>query len=98
MGRTLAAGASPPWEVVEMGIMEFEVCRRGRDARWVVRIGASVYGAYLDKEQRSEERRVGKECRCRWARYPEKKKNLLKQSDRGHDVTRMCRDYARMYG
>jgi len=34
-----------------MGIMEFEVCRRGRDARWVVRIGASVYGAYLDKEQ-----------------------------------------------
>jgi hypothetical protein len=51
MGRTLAAGASPPWEVVEMGIMEFEVCRRGRDARWVVRIGDSVYGAYLDKEQ-----------------------------------------------
>jgi hypothetical protein len=34
-----------------MGIMEFEVCRRGRDARWVVRIGDSVYGAYLDKEQ-----------------------------------------------
>ena len=34
-----------------MGVMEFEVCRRGRDARWVVRIGDSVYGAYLDKEQ-----------------------------------------------
>ena len=47
----LAAGASPPWEVVGMGTMEFEVCRRGRDARWVVRIGDSVYGAYLDKEQ-----------------------------------------------
>jgi hypothetical protein len=32
-------------------MMEFEVCRRGRDARWVVRLGNSVYGAYLDKEQ-----------------------------------------------
>ncbi|HEY4471168.1 MAG TPA: hypothetical protein VGN21_08355 [Stellaceae bacterium] len=51
IGRTLAAGVSPPWEVVEMGIMEFEVCRRGRDACWVVRIGNAVYGAYLDKEQ-----------------------------------------------
>jgi hypothetical protein len=34
-----------------MGIMEFEVCRRGRDAQWVVRVGNAVYGAYLDKEQ-----------------------------------------------
>ena len=34
-----------------MGIMEFEVCRRGRDARWIVRLGNSVYGAYLDREQ-----------------------------------------------
>ena len=34
-----------------MGTMEFGGCRRGRDARWVVRIGDSVYGAYLDKEQ-----------------------------------------------
>lgn len=34
-----------------MGIMEFEVCRQGRDSRWVVRLGNSVYGAYLDKEQ-----------------------------------------------
>jgi len=34
-----------------MGIMEFEVCRRGRDARWVVRVGNAIYGAYLDKEQ-----------------------------------------------
>jgi hypothetical protein len=34
-----------------MGIMEFQVCRRGRDARWVVRLGNAVYGAYLDKEQ-----------------------------------------------
>jgi hypothetical protein len=34
-----------------VGVMEFEVCRRGRDARWVVRIGNAVYGAYLDKEQ-----------------------------------------------
>jgi hypothetical protein len=34
-----------------MGILEFEVCRHGRDARWIVRLGNAVYGAYLDKEQ-----------------------------------------------
>ena len=34
-----------------MGIMEFQVCRQGRDAHWVVRLGDAVYGAYLDKEQ-----------------------------------------------
>ena len=34
-----------------MGVMEFEVCRRGRDARWIVRVGNAVYGDYLDKEQ-----------------------------------------------
>jgi hypothetical protein len=34
-----------------MGIMEFQVCRQGREARWVVRLGTAVYGAYLDKEQ-----------------------------------------------
>ena len=32
-------------------IMEFQVCRRGRDAQWIVRLGNNVYGAYLDKEQ-----------------------------------------------
>jgi hypothetical protein len=34
-----------------MGIMEFEVCRRVRDARWIVRLNNALYGAYLDKEQ-----------------------------------------------
>jgi hypothetical protein len=34
-----------------MGIMEFQVCRQERDARWVVRLGNVVYGSYLDKEQ-----------------------------------------------
>jgi hypothetical protein len=34
-----------------MGIMEFRVCRQGREARWVVRLGNDVYGAYIDKEQ-----------------------------------------------
>ncbi len=34
-----------------MGIMEFEVCRRSRDARWIVRLGDALYGAYLDREQ-----------------------------------------------
>lgn len=35
----------------KMGILEFQVCRQGREARWVVRLGNAVYGAYLDKEQ-----------------------------------------------
>jgi hypothetical protein len=34
-----------------MLIMEFEVCRRGRDAQWVVRLGDALYGSYLDREQ-----------------------------------------------
>jgi hypothetical protein len=34
-----------------MRVMEFQVCRRGRQARWVVTLGDSIYGAYLDKEQ-----------------------------------------------
>ena len=40
-----------PRELIEMGIMEFQVCRQGSEARWVVTLGGSVYGAYLDKEQ-----------------------------------------------
>ncbi len=34
-----------------MEIMAFEVCRRGRDACWIVRLGNALYGSYLDKEQ-----------------------------------------------
>ena len=34
-----------------MGFMEFRVCRRGREPKWVVTLGDSIYGAYLDKEQ-----------------------------------------------
>lgn len=34
-----------------MHVMEFHVCRRGRQARWVVTLGDSLYGAYLDREQ-----------------------------------------------
>jgi hypothetical protein len=34
-----------------MAVMAFEVCRRARDARWIVRLDHAVYGAYLDKEQ-----------------------------------------------
>lgn len=34
-----------------MRLKQFHVCRRGRDARWVVTLGSSLYGAYLDKEQ-----------------------------------------------
>jgi hypothetical protein len=41
----VAQGAHP------MSVMEFQVCRRCREARWVVTLGNAVYGAYLDKEQ-----------------------------------------------
>ena len=34
-----------------MPAMEFQVCYRSREARWVVTLGNSLYGAYLDKEQ-----------------------------------------------
>lgn len=34
-----------------MRVLEFQVCRRGRQARWVVTLGDSIYGAYLDREQ-----------------------------------------------
>jgi hypothetical protein len=34
-----------------MGLLEFQVCRRGRAERWMVTLGDSLYGAYLDKEQ-----------------------------------------------
>jgi hypothetical protein len=34
-----------------MFALQFQVSPRGRDARWVVRLGGSFYGAYLDKEQ-----------------------------------------------
>jgi hypothetical protein len=34
-----------------MFALHFHVLPRGRDPRWVVTIGNSLYGAYLDKEQ-----------------------------------------------
>jgi hypothetical protein len=34
-----------------MFAMQFQVCPRGRDSRWVVTLGNSLYGTYLDKEQ-----------------------------------------------
>jgi hypothetical protein len=34
-----------------MDVMEFHVCRHGRDMQWVVRVDNATYGAYLDKEQ-----------------------------------------------
>jgi hypothetical protein len=29
----------------------FQVCQRGRAARWTVTLGNMIYGAYVDKEQ-----------------------------------------------
>ena len=34
-----------------MFAIQFQVCPRGREPHWVVRLGNSFYGAYLDKEQ-----------------------------------------------
>lgn len=34
-----------------MRVLEFQICRRGREERWVVTLGDSLYGAYLDREQ-----------------------------------------------
>jgi hypothetical protein len=34
-----------------MFALQFHVRPRGRDPRWVVTIGNSLYGAYLDREQ-----------------------------------------------
>jgi hypothetical protein len=34
-----------------MSVMEFQVYRRGHEARWVVTLGNAIYGAYLDREQ-----------------------------------------------
>lgn len=45
MATGVVKGAQP------VEVMEFQVCRRGREARWVVTLGGSTYGAYLDKEQ-----------------------------------------------
>jgi hypothetical protein len=30
--------------------MQFEICR-GREARWIVTLGTSLYGVYVDREQ-----------------------------------------------
>src|SRR5690554_8152215 len=50
----------------------------GEDVDW--RAKAELYKAQMRKnEQRSEERRVGKECRSRWSQYDEKK-NMKKQA------------------
>ena len=45
MATGVVKGAQP------VKVMEFQVCRHGREAKWVVTLGRSTYGAYLDKEQ-----------------------------------------------
>jgi hypothetical protein len=34
-----------------MGTLEFQVCHHDDEALWIVRLGSTVYGYYLDKEQ-----------------------------------------------
>src|SRR5205085_11440513 len=40
-------------------------------------VSVPLFAAVANGRQRSEERRVGKECRSRWAPYHEKKKLLM---------------------
>src|SRR5437870_13168396 len=40
-----------------------------RDIERIVATALAQFKGHLDVLVRSEERRVGKECRCRWARY-----------------------------
>jgi hypothetical protein len=35
-----------------MFAMQFQVCPRGRETRWVIRLGKSFYGAYLTRSTR----------------------------------------------
>ena len=44
-------GTVPLRGELRMRVLEFQICRRGREARWVVTLGDSLYGAYLDREQ-----------------------------------------------
>jgi hypothetical protein len=34
-----------------MFAMRFEICPRGHQAQWIVRLGKSFYGSYLSREQ-----------------------------------------------
>src|SRR5437899_12601431 len=50
---------------------------------------ARAHGASVDEEttsgdERSEERRVGKECRSRWSPYHQKKNNRYSYGHHGH--------------
>jgi hypothetical protein len=51
IGMRTARRLCSPKERQPMPAMEFQVCYRSREARWVVTLGNSLYGAYLDKEQ-----------------------------------------------
>lgn len=37
--------------VVKAKRMEFQICRRSREGKWVVTLDGSIYGAYVDREQ-----------------------------------------------
>src|SRR5262245_66655446 len=64
-----------------------DVC--SSDLSRVARASPTTSGAATNKHpgvpsnRRSEERRVGKECRSRWSPYHEKKKERRKQEDEG---------------
>src|SRR5438093_12912110 len=58
--------------------------RRVQRGRWPFFLDSSLSNpelarySFLGSDPRSEERRVGKECRCRWAPYHEKKNDRAK--------------------
>src|SRR5438105_13823754 len=59
--------------------------------------GRAVINLIARAEQRSEERRVGKECRCRWSGSHEKKsERILKWQERVDRAARWCLVVVRM--
>jgi hypothetical protein len=58
-------------------MIEFHICRNGRDLHWVVRLGNATYGHYLDKEQAlidaveaaRDEQQFGRQAQV-WLREP----------------------------
>src|SRR5437763_6991982 len=57
-------------------VVEIEAHQRERGQRYAIHVDA--------RGRRSEERRVGKECRSRWSPYQLKKKNRRTQRQRRH--------------
>src|SRR5699024_12410373 len=62
---------------------------RGRCPRWAHRLNTVLIQGCATAWGRSEERRVGKECRCRGAREQGREKRRKSESGAGQDESRV---------